>query len=402
MKNVYTVRQVNAYIKNMFTQDFALNRIYIKGEISNCKYHTSGHIYFTLKEEGTQIQAVMFAGDRRGLAFRMREGQMVVALGSVSVYERDGKYQLYAKEILLEGAGLLHQQYEAMKKRLEEMGMFDEAYKQPIPRYISRLGVVTAPTGAAVRDIINVARRRNPYVQIILCPAIVQGEMAAGSIARAIQALDRYGVDVMIVGRGGGSLEDLWAFNEEMVARAIFECATPVISAVGHEVDTTIADYVADLRAATPSAAAEQAVFDYFQFRENLETIRLRMYQLQKEKLLVAWGALRERKAKLEYLSPTNQLNEKKLFLADADEKLRYLMVAALERKRHRLGLYAEALKGLSPLSKLSSGYAFVTDSAGRTVASVKDAQVGGTLQIHMADGVVNAMVQEKKAVSRG
>lgn len=244
LKNVYTVKQVNAYIKNMFTQDFMLNRLYVKGEVSNCKYHPSGHIYFSLKDESGTIACVMFAGSRSGLSFRMQEGQQVVVLGSVSVYERDGRYQMYAREIILDGAGELYLKFEALKKELEEMGMFAQEYKRPIPQFVKKVGIVTASSGAAVRDIINIAARRNPYVQLILCPAKVQGEGAAESIVQGIRMLEEQDVDVMIVGRGGGSIEDLWAFNEEIVARAIFESRVPVISAVGHETDTTIADYV--------------------------------------------------------------------------------------------------------------------------------------------------------------
>ena len=263
MKNVYSVKQVNAYIKNMFAQDFMRNRIYVKGEVSNCKYHTSGHIYFSLKDESGSIACIMFAGQRNGLAFRMQDGQQVIALGNVTTYERDGKYQLYAKEIILDGAGLLYEKFEALKKELGEMGMFAEEYKQPIPRFAKKIGIVTAPTGAAIRDIMNISARRNPYVQLILYPALVQGEAAAPSIVKGIEMLDAQGVEVIIVGRGGGSIEDLWAFNEEIVAKAIFNCRTPIISAVGHETDVTIADFVADMRAPTPSAAAELAVYEY-------------------------------------------------------------------------------------------------------------------------------------------
>ena len=254
----------------MFAQDFMLKRISVKGEVSNCKYHSTGHIYFTLKDGAGAISAVMFAGNRRGLTFAMKEGDKVVVTGSIEVYERDGKYQLYAREIELAGAGNLYLKFEALKRELEEMGMFDASYKKPIPKYAKRVGIVTAPTGAAIQDIRNIASRRNPYVQLILYPALVQGEGAAASVVNGIRALDALGVDVMIVGRGGGSIEDLWAFNEEIVARAIFACETPVISAVGHETDTTIADYVADLRAPTPSAAAELAVFDHALVKEQI------------------------------------------------------------------------------------------------------------------------------------
>ena len=280
MASVYSVSQVTAYIKNMFTQDFALNRISIRGEVSNCKYHTSGHIYFTLKDGGAQIAAVMFAGQRKGLSFTLAEGQQVTATGSVDVYERDGRYQLYVRKIERDGTGDLYARFERLKAELLEMGMFDACYKQPIPRFALRVGVVTASTGAAIRDIMNISARRNPYVQLVLCPAQVQGERAAASIVRGIETLDAMGLDVLIVGRGGGSIEDLWAFNEERVARAIFNCRTPVISAVGHETDVTIADYVADLRAPTPSAAAELAVFDWHQFEEQLASERKRLDRL--------------------------------------------------------------------------------------------------------------------------
>ena len=276
-RTAYSVSQVNAYIKNMFAQDFMLHSICIKGEVSNCKYHSSGHIYFTIKDEKAAIAAVMFAGSRRGLSFHMQAGDKVIVTGSIEVYERDGRYQLYAKEIQKDGEGSLYLQFEALKQTLLEMGMFAEEYKKPIPKYIKTLGIVTAPTGAAVQDIRNIAGRRNPYVQLILYPARVQGEGAAESIVNGIRALDQMGVDTIIVGRGGGSIEDLWAFNEEIVARAIFDCQTPLISAVGHETDTTIADFAADLRAPTPSAGAELAVYDIFELFDELDSLHYRL-----------------------------------------------------------------------------------------------------------------------------
>lgn len=285
MASIYSVSQVNAYIKNMFSQDFMLMRILVRGEVSNCKYHSSGHIYFTIKDEKAAIACVMFANNRKGLAFTLKEGQRIVAEGSVNVYEQNGTYQLYAKRITLDGTGLLYQQFEEMKARLEEMGMFAQEYKRPIPRYAMRIGIVTAGTGAAIRDIVTVARRRNPYVQLYLYSALVQGEGAKESIVHGIEVLDEMELDVMIVGRGGGSIEDLWAFNEECVARAIFACHTPVISAVGHEVDVTIADFVADLRAPTPSAAAELAVFDYRAFEERLCGYKGALLSVMEQKL---------------------------------------------------------------------------------------------------------------------
>ena len=237
-KNIYGVGQVNAYIQRMFAEDFLLRDIRIKGEVSNCKYHSSGHIYFTLKDAGGAISAILFRGNRvKGLRFPMKDGDKVVVTGSVSVYEKGGTYQIYAKEITLDGAGDLYVRFEQLKKELEEMGMFAAEYKKPIPRFAQRIGIVTAPTGAAVRDIIQISKRRNPHVSIALYPALVQGEGAVESIISGIMALDAMGLDVLIVGRGGGSIEDLWAFNEEAVARAVFNCNTPVISAVGHETD---------------------------------------------------------------------------------------------------------------------------------------------------------------------
>ena len=393
MKNVYTVRQVNSYIKNMFAQDFMLNRIYVKGEVSNLKYHTSGHIYFSLKDESGTIACVMFAGSRSGLSFRMEEGQQIIVLGAVDVYARDGKYQLYARKIVRDGVGLLYERFELLKKELQEMGMFAPEYKQKIPKYIRRLGVVTAPTGAAVRDIINITKRRNPFVQIILYPALVQGEGASESIVKGIHALEAEKVDVMIVGRGGGSMEDLWAFNEEAVARAVFDCSVPVISAVGHETDTTIIDYVADLRAPTPSAAAELAVYDFMEMKKNLK--------LREERLLHFMQLILERKRqKLEQYSlrmrayhPQQRLNEQRQFAADAENRLRREMMRRLEQEKYRLGLMAERLKGLSPLEKLSQGYAYVENSSGANVRTVSNVKQGEQITVYVTDGRIRAEV---------
>lgn len=396
MQNVYSVGQVNAYIKNMFTQDFMLARIYVKGEVSNCKYHTSGHIYFSLKDETGTMACVMFAGARKGLGFSMRDGQMVVVLGSVNVYERDGKYQIYAKEIILDGAGLLYERYEALKKELEEMGMFSSAYKQEIPGFIKTLGIVTAPTGAAVRDIMNISYRRNPYIQLILYPALVQGEGAADSIVKGIQSLEAYGVDTIIVGRGGGSIEDLWAFNEEKVARAIFDCKTPVISAVGHETDVTIADYVADLRAPTPSAAAELAVADIRQVMEHLRQYKVHLNRRMEEKLLSYRNRIKQQQLKLTYLSPNNQIREKRQFLIEKEEKLQNLMQNRLRGKQHQLTIYIEKLKGLSPLEKLSQGYSYVADQKGKTLTKLKQVKKNDVLSIYVTDGCIRAKVQDK------
>ena len=391
-KNVYSVAQVNRYIKNMFTQDFMLARIYVKGEVSNCKYHTSGQIYFSLKDESGAIASVMFAGDRvKGLHFRMQEGQKVIVLGAVSVYERDGRYQLYAKEIVPDGEGDLYLRYERLKKELEEMGMFAPEFKQPIPLYSRKIGVVTAPTGAAVRDIMNITRRRNPFVQLILYPALVQGENAADSIVQGIRTLDEYGVDVMIVGRGGGSIEDLWAFNEEKVARAIFECRTPVISAVGHETDTTIADLVSDRRAPTPSAAAELAVVEYRQLMSGLELYRNQLADRVEQKILQCRQKAEFLRLRLQQASPEYQLREKKQHAADLEDRLRRTMEQKLIERKHTAALYAERLDGMSPLKKLQQGYSYIEDETGRALTGISQTAPGKMLKIHLADGVVAA-----------
>ncbi len=394
-KHVYTVGQVNAYIKNMFDQDFMLNRIYVKGEVSNCKYHTSGHIYFTLKDHTGAINGVLFAGNRKGLGFTMKNGDNVIALGSVSVYERDGKYQLYAREILPDGEGLLYRRFEQLKQELEEMGMFAPEYKQPIPKYIRTLGIVTAPTGAAIRDIQNISSRRNPCVQTILYPAQVQGEGAAASIVKGIHALEQLGVDVIIAGRGGGSMEDLWAFNEEIVARAIFECTVPVISAVGHETDTTIADYVADLRAPTPSAAAELAVYDIRELEGMMLSLRLELNRGITDRLERTKERLRQYENRIRLLSPQRRLNEKRQTAADLEDRLRMRMEHVLMQKKHELELSAERLEALSPVKKLSQGYSFVADETGRGISDAGRLNPGDMLHIHMLNGKATAKVME-------
>ena len=393
-RNVYTVKQVNSYIKNMFTQDFMLNRIYVKGEVSNCKYHTSGHIYFSLKDESGTIACVMFAGQRGGLSFHMREGQQIIVLGSVNVYERTGSYQLYAQEIRLDGEGTLYEKYQMLKQELEEMGMFASEYKMPIPAYARRIGVVTAPTGAAIRDIMNISRRRNPFVQLILYPALVQGEGAKESIVRGIRMLETKNVDVIIVGRGGGSIEDLWAFNDECVARAIFDCQVPVISAVGHETDVTIADYVADLRAPTPSAAAELAVWDYRQLQGYLDECRLRMNRSMTGTIRINRLRLKELDVRLSYLHPRHKLQDQQQRLIELEEELRTLMRDRVKEARHRLAIQIEKLNGLSPVRKLNQGFAYVEEADGGVVKSIRQVEMGDELTVYVTDGLIRTSVK--------
>ena len=397
MQKVYSVGQINTYIRNMFTQDFVLNRVSVRGEISNLKYHTSGHIYFTLKDASAAIACVMFAGARGGLALRMSNGQQVVVDGAVNVYERDGKYQLYATKIRQDGAGELYEKFLELKEELEEMGMFASEYKQPIPKFARRLGVVTAPTGAAIRDIINIATRRNPGIRIILYPAKVQGEGAAESVAAGLAALDALGVDVIIVGRGGGSIEDLWAFNEETVARAIFSCHTPVISAVGHETDTTIADFVADLRAPTPSAAAELAVADVTAWLQALDEDALQLQRIMQRMIKDARSRLRECELRMRYAKPQQRLMQQKQRLDEYEERLRRAMQSLLEQTRHQLALIEERLRRLSPYEKLESGYGCILAEDGTRIRSVSQVAPGEVVQIYLADGRMTARIQEVK-----
>ncbi len=400
--NVYTVGQVNTYIRNMFTQDYMLNRIYVKGEVSNCKYHTSGHIYFSLKDESGTIACVMFAGQRGGLSFRMHEGQQIIVFGQVSTYEKTGSYQLYAREIRLDGEGVLYERFQNLKRELEEMGMFAPEYKQPVPRFAKKIGIVTAPTGAAVRDIINISRRRNPYVQLILYPAQVQGEGAKESIVAGIQMLEQQDVDVIIVGRGGGSIEDLWAFNEEIVAKAIFNCRIPIISAVGHETDTTIADYVADLRAPTPSAAAELAVYDYALIENTLQESRWRLHKNLNQKIQVTRLKLEKYRSNIQNVHPGNRLLQKKQQCMDMEIKLQALMEHRLTDARHHLAVAAEKLNGLSPAKKLSQGYSYVQLQDDHALISVHQVSEGDDVNIYVTDGVIQANVRNVKERAHG
>lgn len=395
MKNIYTVGQVNAYIKNMFTQDYMLRSIIVSGEASNVKYHSSGHVYFTMKDKTGAISCVMFATSARSLTFRLTEGAQIEASGSVNVYEKTGSYQLYVTSIALSGTGALYEKYEALKKELSEMGLFDASYKRPIPKYAQKIGVVTAPTGAAIQDIKQITFRRNPHVKLVLYPAQVQGEGAKESIVAGIKALEQKAVDVIIVGRGGGSIEDLWAFNERCVAEAIFDCSIPIISAVGHEVDTTIADYVADLRAPTPSAAAELAVFSYEDFLADMQLRAEKLCKLvgdkaDSKKMLIESKALR-----LEKLSPLYRFRVKKMDYVNRCRELDNLIQKKLEGSKNKLNLYIERYKALSPLEKISHGFAAVTDESGNKIADAGDVKKGDKLKLVMRNGVITATAQE-------
>lgn len=399
MKNkVFSVTQINTYIKRMFQSDYALRRISIKGQVSNCKYHSSGHIYFSLKDEGSQISCVMFANARYdGLKFELEDGQEVVVEGNISVYERGGSYQLYAQEIRLNGIGELYVAYEMLKQKLYEEGLFDHEKKKPIPKNPKKIGVVTARTGAAIHDIISTAKRRNPYVQLILYPAKVQGDGASDTIVAGIKALDQYGVDIIIVGRGGGSIEDLWAFNEEKVARAIYEAQTPIISGTGHEVDTTIADYAADLRAATPTAACELAVPD---IREVMEGITNREYTLRtllKQVVRRYQIKLQQYQITIANFDPRFQLQEQKMHLAELEEQIHAVMKNKMTDYQHKLELYTKELHGLSPTAKLINGFGYIEGSNGEPVTSVKKVMEGDQISLTISDGMIITKAEQIK-----
>lgn len=395
LKNIYSVGQISEYIANMFAQDFMLKNISIKGEISNCTYHSTGHIYFTIKDAKGVLKCVMFYGNRRNLQFRMKEGDQVVVTGGIETFKSGSQYQMNARSVELDGIGNLYQQLEELKKELEELGMFDEMYKRPIPAYARKIGVVTSPTGAVIEDIRNVGFRRNPHVQIILCPAQVQGEGAKESIVSGIQRLEQLGVDVIIVGRGGGSIEDLWAFNERIVADAIFHCSVPVISAVGHQTDYTIADMVADKRAATPSQAAEFAVFEFEQTKLALAQMKVRCNLSLNRKINMMRERLEHKATKLNFLSPKRRLEENRRKLMDYEEKMTAKMQYVLQVNKNRLAILARTLDGYSPAKKISSGYAYLEGKNGKSIKTINQVNVSDEITVHVIDGNIKAVVTE-------
>lgn len=393
MSRAVTVSQINRYIANLFKQDYTLSGIQVKGEISGCKYHYSGHIYFTLKDAGAAISCVMFSTQRRGLGFTLEDGQSVIVTGRISVFERDGRYQLYAQSIVQDGVGRLYEEYEKLKKRLLSEGLFDEQRKKPIPKFASRIGVVTAETGAVIQDICNVTYRRNPYVQLYLYPAKVQGEGAAQTVIDGIRYFEKTDVDTIIIGRGGGSVEDLWCFNDEALARVIADCSKPVISAVGHETDTTISDYAADMRAPTPSAAAELAVYSWREMEIALREYQYDLKQSMDHTLKVRKLELQKYMVLLQHVSPEDVLQQKRLYLAECQDRIHGLMEKQLVETKHRLALYAEEMKGLSPLQKLQSGYTYTADEQGGHIDSVEQLQQGQHLTLTFADGQAGVTV---------
>ena len=394
---VHSVSDVTRYIKGMFEGEAILSDLLIRGEVSNFKRYPSGHCYFTLKDAGASMKCVMFNGYARSLRFTPENGMQVIAGGSVSVYERDGAYQLYVNALTPEGAGALALAFEQLKEKLHAEGLFDEAHKQPLPRFPRRIGIVTSSAGAVLRDIHKVAKRRWPSVQLILCPVLVQGTEAAGQIAAAIRFFnEKYPVDVLIVGRGGGSAEDLWAFNEEPVVRAIYASRIPVISAVGHETDTTLADFVSDRRAATPSQAAEFAVPDADELRQYADGLLLRLHAGRTRQM-------EQRSMRLRTLLDRPWYRNPKLLLAvpmqRTDRALERLHHAAKDGRtnaRHRLELVLKRLELLNPVQILYRGFS-VVEKDGKTVTRSKELAADDLLTITFADGKVSAVVAAKE-----
>ena len=387
-----TVTQVNSYIKQVFDKNVILSNIWIKGEISNFKQHYSGHLYLTLKDDGGVLKAVMFKGSAQSLAFLPQDGMKVIARGRSSVYEKGGAYQLYIDEMQPDGVGALHIAFEQMKARLEAEGLFSSEHKRPIPAYPQKIGVVTASTGAAVRDIIHVLGRRAPYAKIVLYPTLVQGEGAAQSICEAISYFNQAGdFDVLIVGRGGGSIEDLWGFNEESVARAIFASEIPIISAVGHETDFTIADFVADLRAPTPSAAAELAA-------KPLSEIYAAISSLETRTVFLVNAYLKAALARLERLSlknPRDRIENQRITLDSLSQELIHLFEAKFEAEKQRFAMSVSKLDALSPLAVLSRGYSLAADQNGKVLSSVTDFHKDDDFTLVLSDGKKNCRVLE-------
>ncbi len=393
--NVYTVGQVNAYIKNMFTQDYFLHSVIVSGEVSNLKYHSSGHIYFTMKDESGILSAVMFRQNARKMPFKLENGDKIEAAGSVSIYEKSGSYQLYVNDIQKAGAGDEHAELEKLKQKLEEMGVFDPMYKKSVPKYCFRVGVVTSPTGSVIHDIRQVAARRNPGVEIVLVPASVQGEGAAASVISGIQALEKECVDVIIIARGGGSDEDLSAFNDEALAMAVFECMVPIVSAVGHGDDVSITDLAADVHAPTPSAAAELTVFLYEDFVREVNMCCINLERIMAERIERARQMLHQSSLRMDALSPQARIAYKRLSYEKRLDGITSLMRSRLDRAAAKMLIYIEKYKALSPVEKIEHGYAAVTDKDGKKITSVTQVKPGDSLKIIMRRMTMDATVDK-------
>lgn len=389
-----SVTQLTGYIKLLLDRDEILSQTCVRGELSNYKIHSSGHHYFTLKDEGAVISCVLFRSDAMRLRFRPESGMKVILTGRVSLFPRSGQYQLYVSHMQPDGAGDLAVAFEQLKQKLQAQGVFDAAHKKPLPRYPERVALVTSPTGAAVRDMIRILGRRWPLASVLVCPVRVQGEGAAEEIAAMLELVDAAGLaDVIITGRGGGSLEDLWAFNEEIVARAIYRCKTPVISAVGHEPDVTIADFAADVRAATPSNGAELAVCDRAELRALLEQQARRMEKAQERRLELLRQRLRRLSERPVLRSPEGSLQQKELLLELLRQRLERAAVSAVEQDQRRFAALSGRLDALSPLKVLARGYAVATRQE-QVLHSVAQLSPGEEIRLRLADGTAFCAVE--------
>ena len=392
---VYNISQLNSYVKGVLDRDENLAHIFVTGEISNFKAHYSGHLYMTLKDETASVKAVMFAGNATKLRFRPENGMKILAFGTVSLFPRDGSFQLYINDMQPDGVGALNVAFEQLKKKLEAEGLFRAEYKKPLPEFPQKIGVVTSATGAAVQDIFNVLKRRYPAAEVVLRPCKVQGDGAAEDVAKAIREFNELnGADVLIVGRGGGSIEDLWAFNEEIVARAVFASEIPVISAVGHETDYTICDFVADLRAPTPSAAAECAVPDIFELKANLLSLKQHIFSLTRNRINIERSKINSLEKTIALRDPVNNINEQRKELVYLTEKLSNLTFSALDSNKSNISALAGKLDALSPLRVISRGYALV-EKDNKPVTKITDLQKNDVVSIKLSDGQVKAIIGE-------
>ncbi len=400
------VTQLNQYIKELMNRDDILCDVLVKGELSNFKAHSSGHMYMSLKDEGGVLRAVMFRASAAKLKFKPQNGMKVIAHGRVAVYERDGQYQLYIDDMQQEGIGDLYVAFEELKNKLNQEGLFDPSHKQPLPRYPKRVGVITAPTGAAIRDIINVLTRRFSYSDVVLYPVLVQGENSAPSIVEAISYFNQTkAADVLIVGRGGGSIEDLWSFNEEIVARAIYHSEIPIISAVGHEIDFTISDFVADLRAPTPSAAAELVVPSQVELREKFNNVYNRLFSQANRIIERASLKLKQQAEHPLMRNPLTKLDEQRIYLDRLSQEFADGCLRIFEENKKSLQISATKLEGLSPLGTLVRGFSVAKGETGKVVKSVREVKPGEQLEVTVFDGTIHTVVQsldERKVEANG
>lgn len=397
-RQILTITQVNEYIRSMMDHDDLLGGVAVKGEISNYKLYPSGHHYFTLKDDGSALRCVMFRGNASKLKFRPENGMQIIAMGKITVFPRDGAYQLYCSAIALDGVGDLHAAFEQLKAKLAAQGLFDPAHKKPLPKYPKTIGIVTSSAGAAVHDMLRIINKRYPLAKVLLLPVRVQGAEAPGEIVAAIRYANHYKLaDLLIVGRGGGSIEDLWAFNDEQVAYAIYQSGIPIISAVGHEPDVTISDYVADLRAATPSNAAELAVPDQESLLQNLDSIQSAMGGILSRRITAARKHLQLLASSRALQSPDQYIKQKAVLLSHLQTRLLAAQQNSLNRKKQRYVSLTAKLDAMSPLKVLTRGYSMAQTMDGCVIQSVKQVTAGEDIHLHVQDGRILATVSEIK-----